>query len=131
MDRAALHHFMYRSADLWDEAEDDAAFFDHRQSRRTEIGHDTWLGHGSMIKPEVTVGHGAIVAAGAIVTKDVAPYTIVTGTPAKKLRDRQPPAIAERLIALAWWDWDHHRLRAALADFRALKAEAFLGKYGG
>ncbi len=131
MDRAALHHFMYRSADLWDDAPNDTAFFDHRKSRRAVIGHDTWLGHACMIKPEVTVGHGAIVAAGAIVTRDVAPYTIVAGTPAKVLRHRQPPEIAARLIALAWWDWDHACIRAALDDFRSMKAEAFLEAYGG
>jgi serine acetyltransferase len=84
-----------------------------------------------MVKPEVTVGHGAVVASGAIVTKDVAPYTIVAGVPAAKVRDRQPPAIAERLIALAWWDWSHARLRETLEDFRSLRAEAFLEKYGG
>ena len=75
------------------------------------------------------MGHGAIVAAGAIVTKNVAPYTIVVGSPARVMRLRQPPQIAERLIALAWWDWDHDRIRAALEDFRSLKAEAFLEKY--
>jgi phosphonate metabolism protein (transferase hexapeptide repeat family) len=131
MDRASLHHFMYRSTDLWDDAEDDADFFAQRRSRRAVIGHDTWLGHAAMVKPEITVVHGAIVAAGAIVTRDVAPYTVVAGTPARKLRDRQPPAIAERLIALAWWDWEHDRLRAALEDFRALTVGAFLEKYGG
>jgi len=131
MDRASLHHFMYRSAKFWDDAEDDAAFFAQRQSRRAVIGHDTWIGHGAMIKPEVTVGDGAIVAAGAIVTRDVAPYAIVAGNPARKLRDRQPPEIAARLIALAWWDWDHARLRAALQDFRQLTALAFLEAYGG
>lgn len=131
MDRAALHHFMYRSADYWDDAEPDAAFFAHRLSRRAVIGHDTWIGHAAMVKPEVTVGHGAIVAAGAIVTRDVAPYTIVAGNPARLLRHRQPPDIAERLIALAWWDWDHARLRAALDDFRSLDAPAFLARHGG
>jgi phosphonate metabolism protein (transferase hexapeptide repeat family) len=131
LDRASLHHFMYRSADYWRDAEHDEAFFAHRASRRTEIGHDTWIGHGAIVKPEVTVGHGAVVAAGAVVTKDVAPYTIVAGVPAKPLRERQPPAIAERLIALGWWDWDHGRLRAALEDFRALPVEAFLEKHGG
>lgn len=131
MDRAALHHFMYRSADLWDDAPNDTVFLDHRKSRRAVIGHDTWLGHACMIKPDVTVGHGAIVAAGAIVTRDVAPYTIVAGTPAKLLRLRQPPDIADQLIALAWWDWDHGRIRAALDDFRAMSALAFLNAYGG
>lgn len=131
LDTAACHHFLYRSADYWDDVENDAAFFAHRASRRAFVGHDTWLGHGCMIKPEVRVGDGAVVAAGAVVTRDVAPYTIVAGTPAVSLRDRQPAAVAERLIALAWWDWDHDRLRAALMDFRALRAEAFLEKYGG
>ncbi len=131
MDHASLHHFMYRSADYWDDAEDDADFFAHRRSRRAIVGHDTWLGHASMIKPGVTVGDGAIVASGAIVTKDVAPYVIVAGAPATVLRERQPAAVAERLVALGWWHWEHDRLRAALEDFRALKAEAFLEKYGG
>ena len=131
MDRAALHHFMYRSADYWDDATDDASFFARRRSRRARIGHDTWIGHAAMIKPEVTVGDGAIVAAGAIVTRDVAPYAIVAGNPARHLRDRQPPEIAARLIALAWWDWDHARLRAALEDFRTLDAPAVLARHGG
>lgn len=131
MDTASLHHFLYRSADYWDDVDHDETFFAHRKSRRASIGHDTWIGHNAMIKPEVTVGDGAIVAAGAIVTKDVAPYTIVAGTPARVMRLRQPPDIAERLIALAWWDWDHASLRAALEDFRTLKAEAFLEKYEG
>ena len=73
----------------------------------------------------------AIVAAGAIVTKDVAPYTIVVGSPARVMRLRQPQQIAERLIALAWWDWSHEALRDALPDFRAMRAEAFLEKYEG
>jgi len=131
MHLASQHHMLYRSARYWDDAEDWAAFFAHRRTRRTVIGHDTWLGHMAMIKPEVTVGHGAVVAMGAVVTKDVTPYAIVAGNPARPVRERHPPAIAERLIALAWWDWDHDRLRAALEDFRALPAEAFLEKYGG
>ena len=128
---ASCHHFLYRSADYWDDAENDAEFFAHRKSRRSVIGHDTWIGNGAMIKPEVTLGDGAVVAAGAVVTKDVAPYTIVAGTPARVLRLRQPPAIAERIIALAWWDWPHERLRDTLLDFRSLPVAAFLEKYGG
>ncbi|MBN2760262.1 MAG: chloramphenicol acetyltransferase [Rhodobacteraceae bacterium] len=128
---AACHHFLYRSADYWDDTTRDEAFFALRHARIAHIGHDTWIGAGAMIKPEVTLGHGAVVAAGAVVTKDVAPYTIVAGTPAKVLRLRQPPKIAERLIALAWWDWPHDRLRATLDDFRMLHAEAFLDKYEG
>lgn len=131
LDTASLHHFLYRSGDYWDDAVYDADFFGRRASRTAYVGHDTWIGHGAMVKPEVRVGHGAVIAAGAIVTKDVGPYEIVAGTPAKVLRRRQPQDIADRLIALSWWDWDHERLRAALDSFRSLKAEAFLELYGG
>ena len=126
---AACHHFLYRSDDYWDDAERDQDFFAHRRSRTAHIGHDTWIGAGAMIKPEVTLGHGAVVAAGAVVTKDVDAYTIVAGMPAKPLRLRQPRQIAERLIELGWWGWSHDDLRMALEDFRKLEAEAFLEKY--
>ncbi|MEX0328408.1 MAG: chloramphenicol acetyltransferase [Ruegeria sp.] len=129
MDKASLHHFHYRSASYWDDAGDDADWFAHRASRLAEIGHDTWIGHSAIIKPEVTIGHGAVVAAGAIVTKDVPPYTVVAGVTAKPLRRRFSETLADRMIALAWWDWDHARLRAALPDFRSMPAEAFLEKY--
>lgn len=128
---AACHHFLYRSHDYWDDAEPDEAFFAHRTSRTTHIGHDTWIGAGAMVKPAITLGHGAVVAAGAVVTRDVAPYTIVAGTPARPLRLRQPRDIADRLIALAWWDWPHDMLRVALEDFRSLTAKAFLERYNG
>lgn len=131
MSRATLHHFTYRAGDYWDDAEPEAAFFEARAARLAHLGHDVWIGHGAMIRPEVTVGHGVVVAMGAVVTKDVAPYAIVAGNPARPVRDRHPPEIAERLIRLAWWDWDHARLRAALDDFRSLDAAGFLAKHEG
>ncbi|MEP3636161.1 MAG: DapH/DapD/GlmU-related protein [Paracoccaceae bacterium] len=115
--------------DYWDDAGRDEAFFEHRRSRTAQIGHDTWIGASAMIKPEVTLGHGAVVAAGSVVTKDVDPYTIVAGTPAKPLRLRQPRAVADRLIALAWWDWSHDDIHKALDDFRGLNATTFLEKH--
>ena len=131
MANASLHHFLYRSSYYWDDIADDADFMAHRASRRTVIGPDTWLGHGVIVKPEVTIGAGAVIASGAVVTKDVPPYMIMAGIPAQPLRPRFGPGIADRLMALAWWDWSHDRLRAALMDFRSLKAEAFLEKYQG
>lgn len=130
MERASLHHFLYRSADYWEEAQDDAAFFRHRAARVAHIGHDTWIGHNAVIMPEITIGHGAVVASSAVVTKDVAPYAIMAGIPARPIRARFPQAIAERLIEMAWWDWDHAILRARLEDFRSLPIEAFIEKYG-
>ncbi|MFG6565560.1 chloramphenicol acetyltransferase [Sulfitobacter sp. 1A13421] len=130
MEKASLHHFHYRAGDYFDGAEDDADWFALRRSRRTVIGHDTWLGHGAQVRPEVTIGHGAVVAGGAIVTRDVAPYMIVAGIPAKPLRRRFSESIAARMEELAWWDWPHDRLQASLKDFQTLPAEAFLEKYG-
>lgn len=131
MDHASLHHFLYRSSYYWDDIADDAEFFERRAARRTVIGIDTWLGHGVIVKPDVTIGTGAIIASGAVVTRDVAPYMIMAGVPAQPIRARFTPQVAERLLALAWWDWDHARLRETLMDFRSLKAEAFLEKYHG
>ncbi|WP_294611474.1 chloramphenicol acetyltransferase [uncultured Roseovarius sp.] len=129
MDKASLHHFHYRAADYFEDAADDADWFAHRRSRRAVIGHDTWLGHGAQVRPEVSIGHGAVVAGGAIVTRDVPPYMIVAGIPAVPLRARFRPQVADRLMALAWWDWPHDALRSALEDFRTLSAEAFLERY--
>ena len=126
---AAQHHFLYRSSYYWDDAQDDPAFFAARTARRTTLGADCWIGHGAVIKPDVTIGIGAIVASGAVVTRDVAPFMIVAGVPALPLRARFAPRICDRLLALAWWDWDHDRLRSALDDFRRLKAEDFLERY--
>lgn len=129
LDRASLHHFMYRSADYWDDADHDADFFAHRASRKAFVGHDTWIGHGAIIRPELTIGHGAVVGAGSVVTRDVPQFAIVAGVPAKIIRWRQPEETANRLIALAWWDWPHDILGRALPDFRSLSVSEFLEKY--
>ena len=127
--KAAQHHFLYRSSQYWDDIEDDAEFFAARAARRTVLGPDCWIGHGAIVKPDVTLGAGVIVASGAVVTKNVPPFAIVGGVSATIIRMRFPQTVIDRLLDLAWWDWDHHTLRAALPDFRELHAEAFLEKY--
>ncbi len=129
MNRATQAHFTYRASAYFDDAEDEAAFFDWRRSHAVTIGHDVWIGHGAIILAGRTIGTGAVVAGGAIVTKDVPDYTIVAGNPARIIRPRFPEAISQRLHQLAWWDWDHATLRLALDDFRNLPVEAFLEKY--
>ncbi|MGA2492378.1 MAG: DapH/DapD/GlmU-related protein [Roseiarcus sp.] len=128
--RATLHHFTYRANDYWADAEREDSFFDWRRDNAVVVGHDVWIGHGATITAGVTVGNGAVVGAGAVATHDVAPYTIVVGVPARPLKPRFADGVGARMDALAWWDWPHATLRAALDDFRALSAEAFLDKYG-
>jgi phosphonate metabolism protein (transferase hexapeptide repeat family) len=130
IERATLHHFTYRSNDYWPEEERDESFFDWRRENSVTIGHDVWIGHGATILPGVTVGNGAVIGAGAVVTRDVEPYTIVGGAPARLIRRRFAEEIGARMDRLAWWDWPHEALRRALPDFRALEAKAFLDKYG-
>lgn len=127
--RPTLHHFTYRSGDYWDGAGIDEEFFDWRRLNRVTIGHDVWIGHGATVLPGVTVGDGAVIGAGAVVSRDVDPYTIVGGVPARKIRDRFDTRTVERLQTLSWWDWDHAKLRGALDDFRTLDIEAFLEKH--
>ena len=130
LDRASLHHFQYRSDDYWDNTAADNAWFEKRENRISYIGHDTWLGHNAQIKPDITIGHGAVIASGAVVTKSVSPYTIVAGVPAKPLRVRLARRLANKMIELAWWDWDHDKIEECLPDFRNLSVEAFIYKYG-
>lgn len=95
----------------------------------TTVGHDVWIGMEATIMPGVTIGHGAIVAAKAVVTADVPPYAIVGGNPAKLIRHRFPAELTRRLLALAWWDWPVERITANLtaimgADIERLEAAA-------
>ncbi len=128
MDRASMHHFQYRS-DAYELGEDDQDFFDWRRSFPVVIGHDVWIGHGVIVKGGVTIGTGAVIGSGAIVTKDVTPYSIMAGVPAKPLRPRFEKNIQDALSRIAWWDWSHELLADRLNDFRSLKISDFCLKY--
>src|SRR5262245_54918290 len=129
MQRASQSHFTYRASRYFPGETDDEGLFAWRRSHHVAIGHDVWIGHGAIVLPGRSIGDGAVIAAGAIVTKDVPAYVIVAGNPARIMRARFPDALAARMQALAWWDWPHERLHAALPDFRALSAEAFVDRY--
>lgn len=85
----------------------------HAPTEQAVIGHDVWIGHSSTIMEGVTVGIGAVIGTGAMVTKDVPPYAIVTGIPARIVKYRYPPEMIERLLASKWWEHsieDLHKL---------------------
>lgn len=93
----------------------------------TIVGHDVWFGYQSTIMPGVNIGHGSIVATKAVVTKDVPPFSIVAGNPAKVVSMRFNEETVERLLAIAWWDWPMEKvtrnIRVIMAgDTAALEA---------
>lgn len=78
------------------------------------IGNDVWIGYEAVIMAGVHIGDGAIIAACAVVTKDVPPYTIVGGTPAKEIRKRFDTEVIQQLLKLKWWDWSTNKIRQCL-----------------
>lgn len=128
MEWVSQHHFLYRLRRYGFGQEDNSSFFNWRRLQRVRVGHDTWIGHRAIILPGVQLGNGAVVAAGSVVTKNVPPYTIVAGVPAKPVRQRFPEAIWQALEKICWWDWDHDTLKVRLEDFYDIRR--FLALYG-
>lgn len=128
MSRPTLHHFTYRRVKYGFAEADDEKFFQWRAEQKTFIGHDTWIGHGAIIMPGVNIGNGAVVGSGAIVTKDVEPFTIVVGVPARSIKKRFPDDIVQKLEVIKWWDWSYEIIKERLADFY-LPIEEFVAKY--
>lgn len=126
--RATQHHFTYRAAQ-YGLGEDDHDFFRWRKDHWVTIGHDVWIGHGVTILPGRTIGTGAVIGAGAVVSRDVAPYEVVGGVPARHIKWRFQDAQAQALQDIAWWDWDHATLARALPDIRGLSIDAFIEVY--
>ena len=126
--RATSHHFTYRSK-FYELGEDEEEIFQWRRSKGVVIGHDVWIGHGAIILPGVKIGIGAVIGAGSVVTKEVQPYTMVAGNPAKLIRRRVSEEVAALLMQIQWWHWSHDQLLKALADFRRLDAASFCERY--
>jgi len=126
--RVTQHHSTYRRIQYGFDTVEDAEFFQWRKDHRCTIGHDVWIGHGVTVIAGKSVGTGAVVGSGAVVTKDIPPYAIAVGVPARVVKFRFPPDVVEKLMATQWWDWDRATLVERFKDL--LDLETFLEKYG-
>lgn len=86
----------------------------YKNAGDTEIGHDVWIGAEAMIMPGIKVGHGAVIGARSVVTKDIEPYTIVASNSAKPIRKRFTEKQIKRLLEMSWWDWSENQLASAM-----------------
>jgi acetyltransferase-like isoleucine patch superfamily enzyme len=89
---------------------------------RTFIGHNVWIGARSIVRAGVRIGDGAVIAAGSVVVKDVAPYTVVGGVPAKLIRNRFDEEVKEAVQTSEWWNWPTEKLAKHAAAFRDEKS---------
>lgn len=129
MERPSQHRFTYVPEYYEQSAVRDTGFFSGRRAARVIIGHDVWIGHAAIVLPGVTIGDGAVIAAGAVVSKDVAPYTIVGGVPARQIRERFTRDIAAKLSAIAWWNWPDEKLFAEVRSFQTGDIELFCERF--
>lgn len=83
------------------------------------IGNDVWIGYDAVIMPGINIGHGAIIETRAVVTKDVPPYAIVGGIPAKIIKMRYDYAIIKNLLDIKWWNWDVEYIQKYLSNIRS------------
>jgi len=90
----------------------------------TVIGNDVWIGHNAVIMPGVKIGDGAIIATNSTVTKDVEPYSIVGGNPAKTIRKRFSDEQIEMLLKLKWWDWELEKITRSVQILTGNDVEA-------
>ncbi len=126
--RVTQHHSTYRRIQYGFDTEEDHEFFQWRREHRCTIGHDVWIGHGVTVIAGKSIGTGAVVGSGAVVTKDIPPYAIAVGVPARVIKYRFPSDVIEKLMATQWWDWDRATLVARFKDL--LDVDGFLAKHG-
>jgi acetyltransferase-like isoleucine patch superfamily enzyme len=93
------------------------------------VGNDVWIARGARILGGVTIGNGAVVGAYSVVSRDVEPYSVVTGNPAEHRRYRFEPGQIAALQRIAWWDWDDELVVARVEDLMSVDVDAFIEKW--
>lgn len=127
--RVTQHHCTYRRIRYGFDIKDDNEFFDWRRDDNVEIGNDVWLGHGVLVMAGVKIGTGAVVGSGAVVTKDIPPFAIAAGVPAKIIDMRFDYETINRIMEIKWWDWNRETLEANFNYF--LDVDGFLKNFKG
>ncbi|MCR8630290.1 DapH/DapD/GlmU-related protein [Paenibacillus radicis (ex Xue et al. 2023)] len=128
MDRVSQHHMTYRRTIFGFADTDDDDIFNWRRENRVTVGHDVWIGHGAIVMKGVRIGTGAVIGSGSVVTKDVEPYMVVAGVPAKPIKTRFPREIVDSLLQMAWWDWPRELLEERFLELNDI--QSFIKKYG-
>jgi len=126
-DRVTQHHMTYRRVQFGLDKQDDEEFFAWRRAHPCIIGHDVWIGHAAVVLPGVRIGTGAVIGASAVVTRDVEPYQVVAGVPARPLRFRFSEDVIARIVKTRWWEWTRPQLEERWRDLCSLSD--FLEKY--
>lgn len=103
-------------------------FSKYKQKEGIAIGNDVWIGMGAYILPGVTIGNGVTIAANSVVTKDVADYTIVAGSPAKVIKTKYDVDTIYKLNTIAWWNWEEKLIKERISDFYG-NINEFINKY--
>lgn len=129
MDRVTTHPFTYLHAFGRLRRGDDALLLAELGAGRVMVGPDVWIGAHTIVLPGVRIGPGAVIGASSVVRRDVGPYEVVVGAPARMVRKRFDDATIERLLRSRWWEWNRESLRDRVAEFADVRA--FAEKYGG
>lgn len=119
--RVTQHHCTYRRIQYGFDTTDDQEFFNWRRQHKCILGHDIWIGHGAVILPGVNIGTGAVIGAGSVVTKDIPPYAVAVGVPAKVIKKRFDEATIDKLLASEWWNWPREKLEESFNDLLDIK----------
>ena len=108
---------------------DNAGLPGHKWKGDTVIGNDVWLGFESLIMPGIKIADGAVIAARAVVTKDIGPYEIWGGNPAKFIKKRFSEPDIEKILEIKWWNWDKEKLKRNVSYLRSNDVDALWKKY--
>ena len=122
---AKTHGYTYTGKDTYK----DEKYIDESRKVQVVIGNDVWIGNNVCIIEGVTIGDGAAVASGAVVTKDIEPYAIYGGVPARKIRDRFDGDRIEALLGISWWKSDEKKIMELVRDGAFDDVDKLIGKY--